>query len=101
MSLFEPDIRSKIIDPFIHKRGWTGELIRREDTAGAVEMGGRGTRRRPAGGCAVLFVWFDVSYRGRSILVVMQRWLTKYISGGYHEQFQMPALRSRSNKNFV
>jgi type I restriction enzyme R subunit len=32
--LNEADTRAKLIDPAIHKRGWTEDLIRREETAG-------------------------------------------------------------------
>jgi type I site-specific restriction endonuclease len=37
MSLNESDTRAKLIDPAIHSRGWTEDLIRREETAGAIE----------------------------------------------------------------
>ena len=37
-TLSEADTRAKLIDPKIHARGWTEELIRREETAGAVEI---------------------------------------------------------------
>jgi type I restriction enzyme R subunit len=33
MTITEADIRSKLIDPAIHARGWTQNLIRREETA--------------------------------------------------------------------
>lgn len=47
MRLGEADTRSKLIDPAIHARGWTEELIRREETAGAIELGeGSSARRR-------------------------------------------------------
>ncbi len=46
MSHNEADTRAKLIDPAIHKRGWTEDLIRREETAGAIEvLGGKGRRR--------------------------------------------------------
>ncbi len=46
MSYNEADTRAKLIDPAIHKRGWTEDLIRREETAGAIEIvGGKGRRR--------------------------------------------------------
>jgi type I restriction enzyme R subunit len=32
--LTESDTRAKLVDPAIHKRGWTEDLIRREETAG-------------------------------------------------------------------
>ena len=38
MPLNESDTRAKLIDPALHKRGWTENLIRREETAGAIEI---------------------------------------------------------------
>jgi type I restriction enzyme R subunit len=38
MPLSESDTRAKLIDPALHARGWTEDLIRREETAGAVEI---------------------------------------------------------------
>src|SRR2546426_842335 len=38
MGLSESDTRAKLIDPAIHARGWTEELIRREETAGAIQI---------------------------------------------------------------
>ena len=38
MSFSESDTRAKLIDPAIHARGWTEDLIRREETAGAIEI---------------------------------------------------------------
>ena len=38
MGLGESDTRAKLIDPKIHARGWTEDLIRREETAGAIEI---------------------------------------------------------------
>jgi type I site-specific restriction endonuclease len=34
MPLNEAETRAKLIDPAIHKRGWTEDLIRREETGG-------------------------------------------------------------------
>ncbi len=34
----EADTRAKLIDPAIHACGWTEDLIRREETAGAIEI---------------------------------------------------------------
>ena len=48
MALSEADTRAKLIDPAIHKRGWTEDLIRREETAGAIDVDpatGRARRR--------------------------------------------------------
>jgi type I restriction enzyme R subunit len=47
--LSESDTRSKLIDPAIHARGWTEELIRREETAGAIQMIGGRPRRQAKG----------------------------------------------------
>lgn len=38
MGLNESDTRAKLIDPAIHTRGWTEDLIRREETAGAIKI---------------------------------------------------------------
>ena len=38
MPLNEADTRAKLIDPALHARGWSEDLIRRETTAGAVEI---------------------------------------------------------------
>ncbi|MEW6381355.1 MAG: DEAD/DEAH box helicase family protein [bacterium] len=47
--LSEADTRAKLIDPVIHKRGWTEDLIRREETAGSIEIIGGKARRRSRG----------------------------------------------------
>src|SRR4030042_6713973 len=36
MPLSESDTRAKLIDPALHACGWTEDLIRREETAGAI-----------------------------------------------------------------
>ncbi len=45
----EADTRAKLIDPAIHRKGWTEDLIRREETAGAIEIIGQKGRRRSKG----------------------------------------------------
>ena len=45
MPLNEADTRAKLIDPALHARGWSEDLIRRETTAGAVEIVGGRPRR--------------------------------------------------------
>ena len=49
MPLNEADTRAKLIDPAIHKRGWTEDLIRREETAGTVDVIEGKPRRRSRG----------------------------------------------------
>ncbi len=45
----ESDTRAKLIDPAIHLRGWTEDLIRREETAGAIQVVEGRARRRARG----------------------------------------------------
>ena len=49
LTLNEADTRAKLIDPAIHKCGWTEDLIRREETAGTVEIINGKARRRSRG----------------------------------------------------
>ena len=49
MPFGEADTRSKLIDPAIHARGWTEDLIRREETAGTIEIHEGRPRRRSRG----------------------------------------------------
>ena len=49
MALNEADTRVKLIDPALHGRGWTEDLIRREETAGAIEIVGDSPQRRARG----------------------------------------------------
>ncbi len=38
MSLSEADTRAKLIDPVLHQRGWTEDLIRREETERGIDI---------------------------------------------------------------
>jgi hypothetical protein len=38
MPLFEADTRAKLLDAGLHTHGWTEDLIRREETTGAIEI---------------------------------------------------------------
>ncbi len=49
MGYNEADTRSKLIDPAIRKRGWTEDLIKRVETAGAIEIVNGKPRRRAKG----------------------------------------------------
>ena len=49
MGLSESDTRAKLLDPALHTRGWTEDLIRREETAGTVEIVDGHPRRRSRG----------------------------------------------------
>lgn len=47
--LSEADTRAKFIDPALHARGWTEDLIRREETAGPIVLSEGGARKLPKG----------------------------------------------------
>jgi len=49
MGLNEADTRAKLIDPALHARGWTEDLIKREESAGAIEIVNGKARKRPRG----------------------------------------------------
>ncbi len=49
MAISEADTRAKLIDPAIHARGWTEDLIRREETAGAIEIVGGKAHKQASG----------------------------------------------------
>ncbi len=49
MPLSESDTRAKLIDPALHQRGWTEDLIKREETAGTIEIIDGRARRRGRG----------------------------------------------------
>jgi type I restriction enzyme R subunit len=46
MGFNEADTRAKLIDPVLHKIGWTEDLIRREMTAGTIEIISGNPKRR-------------------------------------------------------
>lgn len=49
MPLSEADTRAKLIDPALHSRGWTEDLIRREETAQGIDIVGGKPKRRQRG----------------------------------------------------
>ena len=49
MGYNEADTRAKLIDPAIHARGWTEDLIRREESARTVEIINGKPKRRHKG----------------------------------------------------
>jgi type I restriction enzyme R subunit len=49
MGMSEADTRAKLIDPAIHACGWTEDLIKREESAGAIEIIGEQPRKRRQG----------------------------------------------------
>lgn len=49
MALSEADTKAKLIDPVLHSRGWTEDLIRREETAPGIDIVEGKPRRRQRG----------------------------------------------------
>src|SRR3990172_10401276 len=49
MSLSEADTKAKLIDPVLHQRGWTEDLIRREETEHGIDVIDGKPRRRERG----------------------------------------------------
>lgn len=49
MSYNEADTRAKLIDPSIHARGWTEDHIKREVSAGTIEITGKKAKRQKKG----------------------------------------------------
>ena len=47
--LSESDTRAKLIDPTLHMRGWTEDLIRREETNCSIDILNGKPRRREQG----------------------------------------------------
>jgi len=54
--LNEADTRAKLIDPALHKRGWTEDLIHREETPGTVEIIDGKPKRKNKGKVMSIFV---------------------------------------------
>lgn len=50
MAFNEADTRAKLIDPAIYRRGWTEEMIRREETAGIIDVYEDGSAKRRSRG---------------------------------------------------
>jgi type I restriction enzyme R subunit len=49
LSLSEADTKAKFIDPALHRRGWTEDLIRREETDRGIDVIDGKPRRREKG----------------------------------------------------
>jgi type I restriction enzyme R subunit len=69
MPLSESDTRAKLIDPALHLRGWTEDLIKREENAGGIEIRGGIPYRQPRRADYVLRV--RISLQGQPITVAV------------------------------
>lgn len=69
MPLSESDTRAKLIAPALHQRGWTEDLIRREETAGTVDVSSGVARRHGRGRIDYpLRIKVSLAMRGRQLL---------------------------------
>lgn len=86
MPLSEADTRSKLIDPAIHARGWTEDLIRREETAGAIEIiDGRPRRRSKVRVDYTLRIRVNVDTQRVAVALIeakAERWPTTEVAEG-------------------
>ena len=49
MGLNEADTRAKLIDPTLYKQGWSEDQIKREETAGGIQIIGGKAKRQGRG----------------------------------------------------
>ena len=70
MPLKEADTRAKLIDPALHFQGWTEDKIRREETAGAIEIVG-GIPRHTAKGRVDLTLRIKCSVASQPVAVAI------------------------------
>jgi type I restriction enzyme R subunit len=59
MPMNESETKTRLINPIIHQRGWTEDLIRREEITGSIEINDSGPYRRQKTGETHLqhFIW--------------------------------------------
>ena len=101
MSLNEADTRAKLIDRALHDRGWSEDLIRRETTAGAVEIVG-GRARRAERGRADYTLRIRVAPGTQAVAVALiEAKAERYPPTHGLEQAKMYAASGRLNVPFV
>jgi type I restriction enzyme R subunit len=101
MSLSEADTRAKLIDPAIHARGWTEDLIRREITAGAVEIVG-GKAHRKAQGRVDYLLRVKATMDAQAVAVALIEAKAEHFSPAHGlEQGKVYAVARRVNVPFV
>jgi len=101
MSLSESDTRAKLIDPALHSRGWTEDLIRREETAGAVEILD-GQPRRSQHGRTDYTLRVKVTMDAQPVAVALIEAKAEHLPPGHGlEQAKLYAESKRLNVPFV
>jgi type I restriction enzyme R subunit len=101
MPLSESDTRAKLIDPILHTRGWTEDLIRREETAGAVEVID-GTPRRSQHGRTDYILRVKVTMDAQPVAVALIEAKAEHLPPRHGlEQAKLYAESKRLNVPFV
>ena len=102
MGMGEADTRAKLIDPTLHDRGWTEEHIRREETAGAIEIGGDGKPRKRAKGRVDYVLRVKVNKDTQAVAVALIEAKAEHLPPGHGlEQAKLYASCKRMNVPFV
>ena len=97
----EADTRAKLIDPALHARGWTEDLIRREETAGAIEVVG-GRARRLARGRVDYCLRVKVEFGNQPVAIALIEAKASHLPPAHGlEQAKAYATAKRFNVPFV
>lgn len=97
----ESDTRAKLIDPTIHGCGWSEDLIRREETAGAVEVV-EGRPRRRAKGRVDYILRIKVNMEAQPVAVALIEAKAENLPPGHGlEQVKVYGSAKRMNVPFV
>ena len=101
MSLSEAETRVRLIDPAIHARGWTEDLLRREETAGAIEIID-GTARKQAKGRTDYTLRIKVAPDSQPVAVALIEAKAEHLPPTHGlEQAKLYAATKRMNVPFV
>jgi len=101
MGMTEADTRAKLIDPALHARGWTEDLIKREETAGAIEIVA-GTARKRGRGRADYTLRFRVTLDSQPVALALIEAKAEDLAPGHGmEQVKIYAAGKRLNVPFV
>jgi type I restriction enzyme R subunit len=100
MGLNESDTRSKLIDPAIYKQGWTEEMIRREETAGAIEVVDGKARKRRGRMDYTLRIKLNLGNQPVAVAILEAKAESKQPTEGL-EQAKLYASAKRMNVPFV
>jgi type I restriction enzyme R subunit len=100
MGLSESDTRAKLIDPAIYKKGWTEEMIRREETAGAIEVVDGKPRKRRGRMDYTLRIKLNLGNQPVAVAILEAKAEAKQPTEGL-EQAKLYASAKRMNVPFV